>query len=236
MLNRYMRQVKRYALLTQEETTALAHRAFAGDREAQHKLVVSNLRYVAKLAMERYKNSRASMLDLIQEGNLGLMDAAAKFNPNLGTYFLAYAKQWILARFARYVDRHTRVVSIKTTPTILGRIRRASGTDEEVARELGLLHETVQFARAGVDAPLDNVTLFSRNRPDQVVLSNEVRAQISEALKLCTATQRNALVRYAVEGCTLDEIGEETGVSKQAVNQAKRNAAKHLRVVLGDLE
>jgi len=113
--SRYMTEIKRFPLLKPEEERTLASQYHDhGDLEAAHKLVVSNLRFVVKIVSE-YSGYRMKKMDLIQEGNLGLMTAVKKFNPERGYRLISYAVWWIRAYIQDYIMRSWSLVKIGTT-------------------------------------------------------------------------------------------------------------------------
>ena len=116
-LSRYLAEVRRHPLLTSDEEHELGKRLFdGGDQEAAAKLVTSNLRLVVKIAME-YQRAFINVLDLIQEGNIGLMQAVARFNPYRGVKLSSYASWWIKAYILRYILNNWRMVKVVTTQT-----------------------------------------------------------------------------------------------------------------------
>ena len=114
-LQRYLMDIRRFKLLTREEEKELAIRAKKGDREAAYKLVTSNLRLVVKIALEYQRYWTRSLLDLIQEGNVGLIHAVKKFDPYKGIKFSYYASFWIRAYILKYILDNWRLVKIGTT-------------------------------------------------------------------------------------------------------------------------
>ncbi len=114
-LQRYLLDIRKFKLLTREEERELAIRAKKGDREAAYKLVTSNLRLVVKIALEYQRYWTRSLLDLIQEGNVGLIQAVKKFDPYKGIKFSYYASFWIRAYILKYILDNWRLVKIGTT-------------------------------------------------------------------------------------------------------------------------
>ncbi len=114
-LQRYLMDIRRFKLLTREEEKELAIRAKKGDREAAYRLVTSNLRLVVKIALEYQRYWTRSLLDLIQEGNVGLIHAVKKFDPYKGIKFSYYASFWIRAYILKYILDNWRLVKIGTT-------------------------------------------------------------------------------------------------------------------------
>ncbi len=114
-LQRYLMEIRKFKVLTKEEERELAIRAKKGDREAAYKLVTSNLRLVVKIALEYQRYWTRSLLDLIQEGNVGLLQAVKKFDPYKGIKFSYYASFWIRAYILKYIMDNWRLVKIGTT-------------------------------------------------------------------------------------------------------------------------
>lgn len=114
-LQRYLMEIRKYSLLTREEEKELAIRAKSGDKEAAYKLVTSNLRLVVKIALEYHRYWTRSLLDLIQEGNIGLLQAVKKFDPYRGIKFSYYASFWIRAYILKYIMDNWKLVKVGTT-------------------------------------------------------------------------------------------------------------------------
>ena len=114
-LQRYLLEIRKYKLLTREEERELAIRAKKGDKEAAYKLVTSNLRLVVKIALEYHRYWTRSLLDLIQEGNIGLLQAVKKFDPYKGIKFSYYASFWIRAYILKYIMDNWKLVKVGTT-------------------------------------------------------------------------------------------------------------------------
>ena len=166
----YMVQVNSFALLSAEEEYDLAVRHLRdGDMEAAHRLICANLRFVVKIANE-YRGYGLRLLDLVQEGNIGLMMAVKKFDPQRGTRLITYAVWWIRAYIQNYIMRSWSLVKIGTTQMQkklffkLAQTRRAllnltgGARDEEIARELEVTSEAVEemsLRMGGRDASLD---------------------------------------------------------------------------------
>ncbi len=114
-VGRYLAEVRKYSLLTREEEHELAVRAYEdGDREAAEKLVLSNLRLVVKIALD-YRRVWTNLLDLVQEGNVGLMQAVKRYDPYRGVKFSSYAAYWIRAYLLKYLIDHIRIVRVGTS-------------------------------------------------------------------------------------------------------------------------
>lgn len=140
-LSRYMAEVSRYPLLSREEEKALAIKYYeTGDRDAAQKLVTSNLRFVVKVAME-YSKFGAKVIDLIQEGNVGLMQAVKDFNPYKGVRLISYAVWWIRGQISEHLMRHYSMVRIGTTAKqrkLFYQLQRQKDQLERVGFEAGI--------------------------------------------------------------------------------------------------
>lgn len=139
---RYMMEIRKYPLLTKEEEHELAVRYHeTGDREAAQKLVTSNLRFVVKIAME-YSKFGAKMIDLIQEGNMGLMQAVKEFNPYKGVRLITYAVWWIRGHIQEFLMRHYSMVRIGTTHNqrkLFYELQRSRAQLERMGMEAGIM-------------------------------------------------------------------------------------------------
>ncbi len=212
-LDLYMAQINQLPILSPEEEFELALKyREKGDIEAAHKLITSNLRFVVKVALE-YKNYGLKLLDLIQEGNIGLMMAVKKFDPHKGYRFISYAVWWIRAYIQNFIIKSWSLVKIGTTQAQkklfykLGKVRRlleAPQGDhpqsyEEIAKDLGVkeeeIHEMEQrMSRRDLslnlpfneDQELTPLALLSDNSPDQediLIRSQESQIQRNEISK-----------------------------------------------------
>ncbi len=158
-VGRYMAEVRRYPLLTREEEYKLAvHYRETGDREAAQRLVTSNLRFVVKVAME-YSKFGAKLIDLIQEGNVGLMQAVKDFNPYKGVRLITYAVWWIRGHIQEFLMRHYSMVRIGTTHNqrkLFYELQRSRAQLERMGMEAGLMQIS---GRMGI--PEDEVKAMS---------------------------------------------------------------------------
>lgn len=211
VLEAYLNDVRRHTRVTPEEEHILAQRIVEGDITARQRLVEANLRLVILLANEHHRRTGQRKMDLIQEGNIGLMEAADRFDPNRGVRFSTYAAWWINARIKRFALKNQRIVRIATTADqykILYGIRRvqrdieAQGiipTSERIAEELGVSAEEVDLMLGRLyadDRPLstlptpweeesrDEQRELSDNslRPDTMMEDHEYMQQLREVL------------------------------------------------------
>ena len=258
ILDQYLHEVSKTPLLTQKEEIALARKVRAGDQEAMQELVKRNLRFVISVA-KKYQNRGLPLTDLIGEGNVGLLTAARKFDPDQGVKFISYAVWWIrqailaaLARQGRTVrvplNRTADLSRIVRTAEYLRQTLRREPTPEEIADATKLSLEVVQSLAAlntgdvRLDAPLDpdgDRSLIERfiaeDLPDteDQAMDRFLSDEIEQALN--TLQRRDAKVLRLYFGQdggrehTLEEIGGMLGVTRERVRQLRDRALKRLR-------
>lgn len=228
-LSTYLVEINRFPLLAPEEEQTLARRYRAtGDIQAAHQLVTSNLRFVVKVAYE-YSGYGIRMADLIQEGNIGLMQAVKRFDPEKGVRFLSYAVWWIRATIRSFILKTWSLVKIGTTKAqrkLFYRLPRDTSLDQP-------LGEDSQATR------LDLVTA-SDNQEEELARAEEnslTKTSVQKAL-----TRLNERERYIVknrlmsdEPVTLQEIGDRYKISRERARQLEEGAKKKLRLVLSTL-
>lgn len=261
-LDQYLQEVSRHELLTPEQEIELGVRARTGDEEAIQRIVRSNLRFVISVA-KKYQNRGVSLIDLIQEGNVGLVTAARKFDPDQGVKFISYAVWWIRQAILAALANQGRAVRVPLNrASDLARIfrererlkqdLRRDPTLDEVAAAASLTPEVVQSlqtlnaAEIRLDAPIgdsDDSQLVERFmsdealEPEDLVEERLLSEQIERALD--TLTPRDARVvrlYFGLDGGrehTLEEIGNMLGVTRERVRQLRDRALKRLRE--GDL-
>jgi RNA polymerase primary sigma factor len=261
-LDQYLREVSRHELLTAPEEIELGRRARDGDEDAIQRLVRANLRFVISVA-KKYQNRGVSLIDLIQEGNVGLVTAARKFDIDQGVKFISYAVWWIRQAILAALANQGRAVRVPLNrASDLARIFRERerlkqelGRDpstEEVAEAALLTPEvvtslqTLNAAEIRLDAPIgdsEDSQLVERfmfeeaERPEEQVEERLLAEQIERALD--TLTPRDARVvrlYFGLDGGrehTLEEIGNMLGVTRERVRQLRDRALKRLRE--GDL-
>ena len=257
-LDQYLREVSQHALLKGREEIELGQLARAGDEDAVQKLVRANLRFVISVA-KKYQNRGVSLVDLIQEGNVGLVTAARKFDPDQGVKFISYAVWWIRQAILSALANQGRAVRVPLNlASDLARIfrererlkqeLRREPSLEEVAEAAKLTPETVQSlstlnaAEIRLDAPIgdsDDSQLVERfiveeaAEPEEDVEERLLAEHIERALD--TLTPRDARVirlYFGLEGGrehTLEEIGNMLGVTRERVRQLRDRALKRLR-------
>ncbi|HEU5207797.1 MAG TPA: RNA polymerase sigma factor RpoD/SigA [Longimicrobiales bacterium] len=261
-LDQYLREVSRHELLTPQQEIELGHRALAGDEDAVQALVRANLRFVISVA-KKYQNRGVSLIDLIQEGNVGLVTAARKFDPDQGVKFISYAVWWIRQAILASLANQGRAVRVPLNrASDLARIfrererlkqeLRRDPTIEEVAGAAALTPEvvtslsTLNAAEIRLDAPIgdsDDSQLVERfmhdeaYEPEEQVEERLLSEHIEKALE--TLQPRDAKVvrlYFGLDGGrehTLEEIGNMLGVTRERVRQLRDRALKRLRE--GDL-
>ncbi len=259
LINSYLQEVARHKLLDIDEERALARRARNGDHRARNKLIQANLRLVVKMA-KRYIKKGVSLLDLIQEGNRGLMMAVEKFDPDRGFRFTTYSSWWIKQSLIRAIANQSRVIRLPVhmneTISRIKRLSRALATKlnrqptaEEIAQVAGLPAEKVEYAlhatrepvsmdaaRGASDDPSDLQSFIenkSAARPDEVVRAKLLREQLESVLQDLSDKERRVLrYRFGLAGektRTLEEIGNEFGVTRERIRQIESKALTHLR-------
>lgn len=262
----YMREVQRHPLLTRDEEHQLAvlyHET--GDVDAAKKLVTSNLRLVVKIAYE-YKRAYKNMMDLVQEGNIGLMQAVKHFDPHRGVKLSSYSAWWIRAYILRFILNNWRLVKLGTTQAQRKlffnlnkeRARLAAmgiePTHEEIAKRLEVDAKEVRemdlrlsAGDSSLDAPVgDSDGTTSRldllksgtDGPEVQVSDNQVLSMLKEQLAAFrdTLSGKDLVIfdrrMIAEDPVTLQELGEEFGVSRERVRQLEARISGKLRIFL----
>jgi len=258
ILDQYLHEVSRTPLLTPAQEIAIARRAQAGDEDAMQELARRNLRFVISVA-KKYQNRGLALVDLIGEGNVGLLTAVRKFDPEHGVKFISYAVWWIRQAILAAIARHGRTVRVPLNRTAdLSRIIRVSEalrqersrepTPEEIAEITGLSLEVVQAlaalntAEVRLDAPLDpdgDRTLVDRFVTDQFagtedqIMDRFLSEEIDTALRTLPPRDARVLRLYfGLDGGkehTLEEIGGMFGVTRERVRQLRDRALKRLK-------
>jgi RNA polymerase primary sigma factor len=257
MIGTYFRQIKVFPLLNFEEELALAARIQKGDTAAMHTLVNSNLRLVVKIA-RLYTAPDVSFMDLIQEGNLGLMHAAEKYDPRKNVRFCTYASWWIRQFISRYLTNRRRLVRLPhRKEEMLRKIRRTYHSlsqtlmhqprNEDIARELGISVQDVDYIinMGAGPLPLETEAPEAENtammefqedytyNPERNLFRESSRAGTMRVLnKLKDREKRVLAYRYQLNGTerhTLREIGDEMDISPETVRQIELKALKKIR-------
>ncbi len=257
-LDQYLRDVSRHELITPEKEKELGARAQAGDEDAVQELARANLRFVISVA-KKYQNRGVSLTDLIQEGNVGLVTAARKFDPEQGVKFISYAVWWIRQAILASLANHGRAVRVPLNrASDLARIFREKErlkqdkgrdpTTEELAKATDLTPElveslqTLNAAEIRLDAPIgdsEDSQLVERfvteeaAEPEVEVEGRLLTEAITEALSTLEARDAKVLRLYfGLEGereHTLEEIGNMLGVTRERIRQLRDRALRRLR-------
>jgi RNA polymerase primary sigma factor len=258
ILDQYLFEVSKTPLLSPQQETAIARLVQTGDADAMQELIKRNLRFVISVA-KKYQNRGLGLSDLIGEGNLGLLTAARKFDPDQGVKFISYAVWWIRQSILAALARHGRTVRVPLNRTAdLSRITRMSETlrqelrreptPEEISAKLGLSVDVVRALAAlntadiRLDSPLDpegERSLIDRfiadeqGHPEDRAMEKFLSEQIDLALRTLPARDAKVLRLYfGLDGGrehTLEEIGGVLGVTRERVRQLRDRALKRLR-------
>jgi len=260
----YLRDIRGLGLLTHAEEIDLAKRAAAGEELARRKLIESNLRLVIAIA-RRYTSTGVPLIDLIQEGNLGLMRAAEKFDYQRGCHFGTYATWWIRQAVSRAAGEQSRLIHLpEHVATRLRKVRRIAaqlsqenGLDplpeqiaeacnldvDEVIDLLGVIEQPVSL-----DAPVDDEARYSladtledstTPAPAETASQHLLGEELHRALALLTPRERSVItLRYGIgdgRSRTLLEVGKELGISRERVRQLEVVALMKLRGISGNV-
>src|SRR4051794_13347837 len=258
ILDQYLYEVSTYPLLKGTEEIDVARKIRAGDADALQELVKRNLRFVISVA-KKYQNRGLPLIDLIGEGNVGLLTAARKFDPDQGVKFISYAVWWIRQSILAALARQGRTVRVPLNRTAdLSRITRLSEalrqelrrepTPEEIAEQTGLAVDVVRSLAAlnttevRLDAPLEpegersmieRFIADEQGDPEEKAMERFLTEQIDTALSSLTPRDAKVLRLYfGLDGGrehTLEEIGGMLGVTRERVRQLRDRALKRLR-------
>jgi RNA polymerase primary sigma factor len=256
-LDKYLQEIGREELLSVEEEVELAQRIRKGDKNALERLTRANLRFVVSVA-KQYQNQGLSLPDLINEGNLGLMKAAERFDETRGFKFISYAVWWIRQSILQALAEQSRIVrlplnqvgSVNKINRMLNKFEQENErrpSVEEISESIDLPHEKIDEAmkvgawHVSVDAPFsdgdDNSlldVLVNDNSPmaDRQLVVESLKAEIKQALRVLTDRERNIIEAFFGIGqpeLTLEEIGDKFGLTRERVRQIKEKAIRRLR-------
>ena len=256
-LDKYLQEIGKEDLITVEEEVELAQRIRKGDQRALEKLTRANLRFVVSVA-KQYQNQGLSLHDLINEGNLGLIKAAEKFDETRGFKFISYAVWWIRQSILQALAEQSRIVRLPLNQVgSLNKINKAFSrfeqenerrpSPEELADTLDLPAEKVADTlrvsgrHISVDAPFvegeDNSlldVLVNDDSPiaDRTLINESLSTEVERALSTLTERERDIIKLFFginTQEMTLEEIGEKFGLTRERVRQIKEKAIRRLR-------
>ncbi len=257
-LDKYLSDIGREELITTEEEVMLAQRIRAGDQDALEKLCKANLRFVVSVA-KQYQNQGLSLPDLINEGNLGLIKAARRFDETRGFKFISYAVWWIRQSILQALAEQSRIVRLPLNQVgSLSKMSKASvkleqrferpPSVEELAEELEIseqkVAETMKISSRTIsmDAPLDQdedmklLDVFeSEDTPptDEFLIRESLAREVQRSLATLTDNEREIINLFYGIGVphsyTLDEIGSKIDLSRERVRQIKEKALRRLK-------
>jgi len=256
-LDKYLQEIGKEELISVEEEVELAQRIKKGDREALEKLTRANLRFVVSVA-KQYQNQGLSLPDLINEGNLGLIKAAEKFDETRGFKFISYAVWWIRQSILQALAEQSRIVRLPLNQVgSLNKINKAfskfeqkferTPSTEELADALELPREKVSDTlkvsgrHVSVDAPfvegednslLDVLPNNDSPNADKNLMNESLTREIERALATLTEREKDIIKLFfgiGVQEMTLEEIGEKFGLTRERVRQIKEKAIRRLR-------
>lgn len=257
-LDKYLQEIGKVDLITADEEVELAQRIKAGDQAALEKLTKANLRFVVSVA-KQYQNQGLTLPDLINEGNLGLIKAAQRFDETRGFKFISYAVWWIRQSILQALAEQSRIVrlplnkigsinKINKTYAFLEQAHERQPSAEEIAKELDMTVEDVKQSlknsgrHVSMDAPLidgEDSNLYDVLRsgespnPDKELLHESLRTEIERALETLTPREADVIRLYfglaGQHSMTLEEIGETFDLTRERVRQIKEKAIRRLK-------
>lgn len=257
-LDKYLQEIGKVDLITPDEEVALAQRIKEGDQVALEKLTKANLRFVVSVA-KQYQNQGLTLGDLINEGNLGLIKAAQRFDETRGFKFISYAVWWIRQSILQSLAEQSRIVRLPLNR--VGSLNKISKTfseleqkferepsPEELAEVLEVtaseVVDTLKFAgrHVSMDAPfkqgeenslLDVLENELEDTPDSELMSDSLRREVNRALATLTPREADVIASYfglnGEQALTLEEIGSQFGLTRERVRQIKEKAIRRLR-------
>ncbi|MBR2244109.1 MAG: RNA polymerase sigma factor RpoD/SigA [Prevotella sp.] len=256
-LDKYLQEIGKEELLSTDEEVELAQRIRKGDRKALEKLTKANLRFVVSVA-KQYQNQGLSLADLINEGNLGLIKAAEKFDETRGFKFISYAVWWIRQSILQAIAEQSRIVRLPLNQVgAVNKINREANrfeqeherrpSTEELAEKIDLPEDKIDDAlhvsghHVSVDAPfvdgednslLDILVNDDAPMADRQLVIESLRAEITNALKMLNDRERKVIEAFFginQPEMTLEEIGTKYGLTRERVRQIKEKAIRRLR-------
>src|SRR5436190_10244766 len=257
-LDKYLQEIGRVELITAEEEVRLARLIKQGDPKALEKLTKANLRFVVSVA-KQYQNQGLTLSDLINEGNLGLIKAATRFDETRGFKFISYAVWWIRQSILQALAEQSRIVRLPLNKIgSINKINKAFSkleqeyerepSQEEIATVLGVTMDDIKDTlrtsgrHVSMDAPLtqgEDGTLMDvlededQLNPDHMLISESLRREVERALTTLTMREADVLRLYfglaGEQPMTLEEIGDRFDLTRERVRQIKEKAIRRLK-------
>lgn len=257
-LDKYLQEIGKVELISAEEEVQLAQKIRQGDDDALERLTKANLRFVVSVS-KQYQNQGLSLPDLINEGNLGLIKAAQRFDETRGFKFISYAVWWIRQSILQALAEQSRIVRLPLNKIgSINKINKAFSrleqeferepTHEEIANLLEMSHSDVRESmrnsgrHMSMDAPLvqgEDSTMYDvlasndNNRPDVGLMIESLRKEIERALSTLTPREADVVKLYfglnGQHALTLEEIGEKFDLTRERVRQIKEKAIRRLK-------
>jgi RNA polymerase primary sigma factor len=258
VLSRYFSEIREYPLLTKDEEMALAEGVKNGDRSALNELIESNLSFVVKVSSE-YRNLGLPFEDLLNEGNIGLIEAAHRYDASKGTKFITYAIWWIRKSILKALSEHSNLVRVpnyqmkkvreirdaeQSLRRALGRAPQREEISNRLSKSVTKIDQVLQFTMREVsldekvgkdrDKPIAEYLVDpSCTNPEDDLINRESNSLVGEAMAHLTEQERVVVAyRFGLAGgppLTLKEIGEKMGISRERVRQIECQAKGRLR-------
>ena len=256
-LEKYLQEISKETMISAEEEVELAQRIRKGDQKALERLTKANLRFVVSVA-KQYQNQGLSLPDLINEGNLGLLKAAERFDETRGFKFISYAVWWIRQSILQAISEQSRIVrlplnqvgSVNKNNREINRFEQLNErrpSIDEIAEKVDLPQDKIDEAlninghQVSVDAPfvdgednslLDVMPNSDAPLADNILIDESLRSEIQNALNALNERERNVVeASYGINQpeLTLEEIGSKFGLTRERVRQIKEKAIRKLR-------
>jgi len=258
ILSMYLKEINRIPLLTRDEENELARKAAAGDAYARNRMVESNLRFVVNVA-KKYQNQGLPLSDLINEGNIGLMNAIEKYDVDRGYHFISYAVWWIRQAILKSICEKSRTVRLPLNRAnellqiqkMQRKLLHDNGEDanaEEIGHELNLdpqlVEDLLSISRemVSLDAPVygdpTNSTVGdfvedNYRSADDILMNKALKDDINQALSILSEKERDIIeMRFGLNGAipmSLKEIGELYNLTKERIRQIEKKAIERMK-------
>ena len=257
-LDKYLQEIGKVDLLTADEEVVLAKRIREGDQLALEKLTKANLRFVVSVA-KQYQNQGLSLGDLINEGNLGLIKAAQRFDETRGFKFISYAVWWIRQSILQALAEQSRIVRLplnrvgslnkisktfseleqkferEPSPEELAEVLEVSASEVVDTMKISGRHVSMDapFVQGEENSSLDVLENDGDEKPDDGLMNDSLRKEVQRALSTLTSREADVITLYfglnGEHAMTLEEIGEKFNLTRERVRQIKEKAIRRLR-------